>query len=106
MGNLFYDVLGGNASTYISSVHNSNYDLFSNIQSIVYWTATEYTPNTINAWYFNFSGGGQYVGNKTISNYAWAVYDGDVSAVPIPAAVWLFGSGLLGLIGVARKKAA
>jgi hypothetical protein len=24
-------------------------------------------------------------------------------AVPVPAAVWLFGSGLLGLIGVARR---
>jgi len=30
----------------------------------------------------------------------------DVSAVPVPAAVWLFGSGLLGLIGVARRKKA
>jgi hypothetical protein len=29
-----------------------------------------------------------------------------LSPVPVPAAVWLFGSGLLGLIGVARKKAA
>lgn len=29
-----------------------------------------------------------------------------VSAVPIPAAAWLFGSGLLGLIGVARRKVA
>jgi len=28
------------------------------------------------------------------------------SAVPVPAAVWLFGSGLLGLIGVARRKKA
>lgn len=27
-----------------------------------------------------------------------------VSAVPIPPALWLFGSGLLGLIGVARRK--
>jgi len=27
-----------------------------------------------------------------------------VSSVPVPAAVWLFGSGLLGLIGVARRK--
>jgi len=27
-----------------------------------------------------------------------------VETVPIPSAVWLFGSGLLGLIGVARRK--
>jgi len=27
----------------------------------------------------------------------------DVSAVPVPAAVWLFGSGLIGLVGVARR---
>ena len=27
-----------------------------------------------------------------------------LSAVPIPAAVWLFGSGLIGLIGIARRK--
>ena len=30
-------------------------------------------------------------------------YVGGGSAVPLPAAVWLFGSGLLGLIGVARR---
>jgi len=28
-----------------------------------------------------------------------------VSAVPVPAAVWLFGSGLIGLAGFARRKA-
>lgn len=27
-----------------------------------------------------------------------------VSAVPLPAAVWLFGSGLLGMVGLARRK--
>lgn len=32
------------------------------------------------------------------------VLDGGVSTVPVPAAVWLFGSGLIGLIGVARRK--
>lgn len=39
------------------------------------------------------------------------VYDGTLSgyhaaAVPVPAAAWLFGSGLLGLVGVARRKKA
>ena len=29
-----------------------------------------------------------------------------VSAVPLPAAIWLFASGLIGLIGVARRKQA
>lgn len=28
----------------------------------------------------------------------------EVSAVPVPAAVWLFGSGLIGLIGIARRR--
>lgn len=29
---------------------------------------------------------------------------GTVQAVPVPAAAWLFGSGLLGLVGIARRK--
>ena len=29
----------------------------------------------------------------------------DVQPIPVPAAVWLFGSGLLGLVGVARRRA-
>ena len=34
------------------------------------------------------------------------IIDFAVAAVPVPAAVWLFGSGLIGLIGVARRKKA
>lgn len=30
----------------------------------------------------------------------------EMNTIPIPAAVWLFGSGLLGLFGVARRKQA
>ena len=29
-----------------------------------------------------------------------------IPAVPVPAAVWLFGSGLIGLVGIARRKKA
>jgi len=35
----------------------------------------------------------------------WSV-DFTVSQVPLPAAAWFFGSGLLGLIGIARRKKA
>lgn len=34
-----------------------------------------------------------------------AQFAGSISAVPVPAAVWLFGSGLIGLAGLARRKA-
>jgi hypothetical protein len=36
--------------------------------------------------------------------YAWAVRSGDVATVPLPGAVWLFGSALVGLIGLKRRK--
>lgn len=42
-------------------------------------------------------------------DFAWTLNtDGSLSyaAVPIPAAAWLFGSGLLGLIGIARRRKA
>lgn len=32
-------------------------------------------------------------------------FNENVSAVPVPAAVWLFGSGLMGLLGFNRKRA-
>lgn len=31
-------------------------------------------------------------------------YSMTITAVPVPAAVWLFGSGLIGLVAVARRK--
>ena len=38
-------------------------------------------------------------GDITFSPGTWTV-----SSVPIPSAVWLFGSGILGLVGVSRRK--
>ena len=106
MGNLFYNVLGGNAFTSITTTHNANYDLFSNVQHYLYWSATESVPSTLYAWYFGMMNGNQNYSDKTTNLNAWAVQSGDVSAVPVPAAVWLFGSGLIGLARFARRKKA
>ncbi len=43
-------------------------------------------------------------GIEASSGTADFTVDFKVSAVPIPAAAWLFGSGLLGLVGIARRK--
>lgn len=76
-----------------------------------YWSGTVYDPyndgfgsSTEIAWYFT-SYGMQYsaYGSSNFMN-ALAVRTGQVSAVPVPAAAWLLGSGLLGLIGIARRK--
>ena len=44
--------------------------------------------------------------NRTSAIYSIAFDEYSVTLVPVPAAVWLFGSGLIGLIGVARRKKA
>ena len=41
-----------------------------------------------------------------IAKYSIAFDNFSVALVPVPAAVWLFGSGLIGLVGVARRKKA
>ena len=53
--------------------------------------------------------GGAGFANWTAQWYLNGTIDGFVPptpAVPIPAAAWLFGSGLLGLVGIARRKKA
>lgn len=36
--------------------------------------------------------------------YSVSIYTDAPAAVPVPAALWLLGSGLIGLVGVARRK--
>jgi hypothetical protein len=71
-----------------------------------YGAGTEFAPdpNYAQGFLFRFGGTNRW-DPKGSDLFAWAVHSGNVGAVPIPPALWLFGSGLLGLIGVARKKA-
>ncbi|MHB8744173.1 MAG: Lcl domain-containing protein [Sulfuricaulis sp.] len=111
LAHMFYTTLGDKAHYDTSGNPQTVYGLtntgpFSNVQSSVYWSATEYAPSTSLAWLFSTGYGYQTNGHKANSFYAWAVHAGDVgaSAVPVPAAVWLFSSGLMGLVGVARRE--
>ncbi|ODB87925.1 hypothetical protein A3193_03240 [Candidatus Thiodiazotropha endoloripes] len=53
--------------------------------------------------YYAFLAGGSLL--PTTIDIQLDISDGnDVSAVPVPAAVWLFGSGMIGLLSVNRRK--
>ena len=65
----------------------ANQALFSNLQSDVYWSGTEYAPNPRNAWYFSTGWGDQDELFKRRAFFAVAVRPGDVlaaQAVPVP----------------------
>jgi hypothetical protein len=113
MGYLYYVDLG-NKGYYATDGTNpqpgwtllSNKGPFTNLRpDTYYWsgTETEFTPYPTQAWVFTFGTGGQTVSYTYSDWYALAVHPGNVNPVPIPAAVWLLGSGLIGLIGLRRK---
>ena len=56
-----------------------------------------FDPAGFNSITFNFDIAGGYTGGMGVGNMT-------VSTIPVPAAIWLFGSGLVGLIGLARRK--
>ncbi len=112
LGNMFYgDInhgLGGTANQNIASVHNANYDLFTNIQhgttavSDVYWSGTP-APSADVVFDFYTSIGSQasdWVGENF---YGWAVRS-DVAAVPEPGVTGLLGIGALAWAGTRQKR--
>lgn len=59
------------------------------------------------SWYSNGQYGFDYASfNGTVSGNGATPANATFSAIPLPAAAWLFGSGLLGLIGISGKKQA
>jgi len=91
MGHLFYVELGSAAGN--GSLHNANYNLFTNLTLDQYWSATPVATLANYSWQFNFLDGNQYVQLKTGAIRAMAVHPGDIGAtVPVPAAGWLAGA--------------
>ena len=116
-------VSDGNASHYDDQWVDANMhiDLFG-----VTYTDTPVTFYVSYGWYLHSDGtlrtGGATVNVDTGNSLIYFAHDTDysqfidtgyetygtylvrTSVVPLPAAVWLFGSGLIGLIGLARRK--
>ncbi len=80
----------------------------------VLWNLNQTTGASLgeamNLWAFAMNGTGTTKGNKylgatmTLSLAGLKIQNPISSEVPLPAAAWLFGSGLLGLAGVGRRK--
>jgi hypothetical protein len=115
MAHLFYSTLGMNGSFDTNGQPTgcdsspptclTNTDPFTHLRPEFFWSGNENVAYTPYAWGFNFGTGGQGQGDKTAFYRVWAVRDGDIAIVPVPASVWLFGSAL-GLMGRLRRKAA
>lgn len=73
----------------------SGMNVVDSIAALPVWNAG---GNFANLPLMNYTSGSAITG----SNLAMVT---NVAAVPVPAAAWLLGSGLLGLVGVARRKA-
>ncbi len=58
------------------------------------------TLNSDSSVVLNFSG----YGLQGLADESWGLDNVQVSVVPIPAAVWLFSSGMVGLIAIARRR--
>jgi hypothetical protein len=104
MAYLYYTDLGN------TGYPNNGYGLnnvgpFKNLYSYPgYWSGTQYSANPGLAWDFGTDSGGQGMYGEVNGNvYGLAVLPGDPAATPIPAPAYLFGSGLLGLVGIRKK---
>ncbi|MBT3877787.1 MAG: PEP-CTERM sorting domain-containing protein [Candidatus Scalindua sp.] len=113
LGHLFYDELGNQGEYDTSGVYvgSGNYGLnntgdFQDLVSGPYWSGTEYSAITDNAWYFSFHNGIQVTSNKGWHYYGLAVRSGDVAAVPEPATIGLLGISLAGMMvyGIRRRR--
>jgi hypothetical protein len=98
---LFYKELGGND---INSLPDT--DFFTNEQAYGYWLDADLQNDSDYAWFFytgndsGFESNRHRIWDKNQYLYAWAVSPVDTAITPIPGAIWLFLSGIFGLLGL------
>jgi hypothetical protein len=108
MGHLFYTELTATYTGgfgFIASLNDNQPNPFDNLRSSLYWSSTE--RSALGQYYTFATGmGTQDWTTQTQEAHVLILRDGDVamSVVPVPAALWLFCSGLIGLVGFARGK--
>ncbi len=97
-GNLIPGFNGIINSSFQNAAHDNAVIDFNNIYPGFYWSHNDYYPNSFFAMAYEMQIGYQGPIEKFIQTAAWALRDGDVTTVPIPSSIWLFASGLLGLV--------
>ena len=97
------------AASFNGCIHTVDCGLINSgdFQSLIetrYCTGTDWT-DPAGAYTFTINGGTSGANGKEASFSGMVVMDGmAVTSVPTPAAILLFGSGLIGLVGIARRK--
>jgi len=55
-------------------------------------------------WFFENTSGGEVTVSLAGDDYShWTEYGPELTVVPVPAAIWLFGTALIGFVGMSRK---
>lgn len=119
MAHLYYDELNRVAEVDQNGQAQSGYGIFGNgddgvgktgsvgpfynITAMIYWSATAEQPASSGALAFGMYDGLQSEYNSLDRFWAIPVRVGDVAAVPLPAAVWLFAPSVVALFGLNRR---
>jgi hypothetical protein len=86
--------VGSNAGVQVDIVANSGGSIASPMIGSENITEAQELDLLAGLWYINIHS----------TRFPGGEIRGQVNVVPVPAAVWLFGSGLIGLLGIARRK--